>query len=405
MKSNKAVLALSLIMTLILGSGVSYMYIENTKISSQYSDFKEKATNENNLYRNRIDNLENQNSNLSNELDLLYEEYDALGINFDILRRTYDTLDEEYGLLRGNYDNLGKEYGSLETNYHNLRSIYSSLDENFNDLVTELEETITMIEDYETEIRKSMEWFRTNSVLEEEFIEPSLDTCIRLEGDTCRIKTGCIHLVNAKLLEMRYIPDLETSNQRDKMQNLSSIFKNKGGDCEDFSLLYKAQWNYLMEQCGNSKIVVEGWESSTGDKYALDYEQNWLKDNAKAVVFSDYKYPSIVCGNMFDPNSGRVNGHCVVAFTKKEIKSVKDLSELDKALLIEPQNGKYLGLINDKSSEVSLRGLNNQYSSYIYQVITNNDHFAFSNSKWQSYSGFLQELATHRMNMQNLAGW
>ena len=82
---------------------------------------------------------------------------------------------------------------------------------------------------------------------------------------------------------------------------------------------------------------------------------------------------------------------------EEKIENIQDLELLNGAPLIEPQNGIYLGKVNDESSAVNLINENNhgKVNSYISIVITDNDLFLFSDEykKWLSYSIFNGELS------------
>lgn len=337
-------------LVILLLSFSVYTFIEKRNISEEFSEYKEKKREEIRTYEENLDDLRERNRNISSRLDLLMKDYRELNSSYAQLREDYEELRDEYRLLESDVD-----------------------------------ETLKKIDEYEKNIEESMEWFSDNSKVDR--IWRLENECMQESGDKCYIKTGCFHLINSEYLDIEYKEDLETTGKEDKLKSLEE-FKKEGGDCEDYSLFYKAEWNYLKDKCEDKEIVMDTWKmNDKGDRYWADFDHDWYLDNVENLETEGYRYPSVVCGDMFDPNTGRINGHCIVAFTKEEILSTSDISYLDKAVLIEPQDGHYMGRLNGTSGVY----LDASREQYVYQVITDNDHFLYTDG-WQSYSGFLEEL-------------
>ena len=182
--------------------------------------------------------------------------------------------------------------------------------------------------------------------------------------------------------------------------------KNKGGDCEDYSLFYKAEFNYVLNQCldaGADNIIIEGWTPSEDEeeRYFVEFSKNWFLWGATEITIpKGFIYPNIVCGNLYDFSKKDTGGHCVIAFTKNKIKSIKDINELNNAPMIEPQNGLYLGLINDESSKTYILTKENYDITYSYVnlIVTDKDQFLFSDKhrEWLGYSIFKDDMEENR---------
>jgi hypothetical protein len=180
--------------------------------------------------------------------------------------------------------------------------------------------------------------------------------------------------------------------------SISEFLENKGGDCEDYSLFYKAEYNYALSQCAGKDILLEGWyvpgPKEYGSTYWLTFQKTWFLDDVVKIDIVDHPHPNMVCGNLYDPNKDQVSGHCMLAFSNKRIESVADLKFLVGAYLIEPQDGSFKGNVNEENSKVHLMDewLYPEASqlSYIDSVITDTDFFLFSGEdlQWQSYSQF-----------------
>jgi len=328
--------------------------------------------------------------------------------------------------LLSNISTLKKEKSDLELELSILSSSLESIDKQKNDLISkydslkaEADETLKKIDEYLASMSDSMKWFTTNSTLDSTSNQKRMGSllisnCLKKNLDNCEIKTACLRLVGSKefgTFSFTYKFDEITSNKTDYLQSLNQFFENKGGDCEDFSLLFKAQMNYLINSCGKEKIKIEAYTTTKNDnEYFVNYNNTWFLSKAKAKkLLSENIYPTIVCGNMYDLRSEQINGHCVVAFTSKKISSSDDLSFLVGAELVEPQSGEYLGIVQDPN-KVGIDAddsINQNYAniflitkenydnvilnpSYIHTIITDNDlyHFSFSSKEWQSFELF-----------------
>jgi len=280
----------------------------------------------------------------------------------------------------------------------------------------EIRKNVELLDRYKSEIETSMAWFSTNAVLGKSGMEETAkhdlaNKCYDFSDGTCKIKLSCFYLVNSEFLKLEYKIDNVTSKKEDNLQSISKFIDNGGGDCEDYSLFYKTEYNYLLQDCkgeGGRNIVLESYEYSTNfaDIVILDNQNYWYVNNANEKNLPEgYEYPNIICGNIYDLNSQQVNGHCLLAFTRNKIENINDLSELNLAPMVEPQSGLYMGLINDPSSNVTLiSGYMANSQSFIYEVITDNDLFLFDseNSEWLSYSNFYQKLDEEQVKLKSI---
>jgi len=346
------------------------------------------------------------------EINGLTTQNQALNASYSILSATYAKLMSDYRSLNNSLNKLNADYAVLNESYSDLKSAYSGLNTSYFDLKTETEGLINKVDDYQKNLQDSMSWFNTNSNLsgigdrfKTEQVQYNLrDNCFRIQDGKCKIKTGCLWVANTKL-GLEYKSDITTTGKEDKLLSLQEFVKNYGGDCEDYALFYKAEINQILDECSSyvpSNIAIEGFVSGGTEDYFLDFKTEYetryyLPRTQVFELKKEYIYPVEVCGSIFDLNTEAVTGHCVIAFTKNKINSTSQIqTELNKAPLIEPQTGEYMGLINDVSSGIYVAPKPEGTHSYIYMLVTDGDHMLFDETSgtWMSYSEFSQELGS-----------
>jgi len=326
----------------------------------------------------------------------------------------YESLSSDFQELSSEY-NVYRNESSEELSHE--RETNEQLTKSYEDLKSEVNAIISEIDDYRATIQDSLDWFSFNSDvmnIENDYQRDQIETflnarCYETLFQRCVINTGCINLVNYNNLNLYYKYDNETTGKEDKLVTLEEIVENHGGDCEDFSLLYKAEMNYFLDHiCEDMEITIESWIDYDNGMFYLDNKDNWFFEDAKSIKFQDgFIYPNVICGNIYDLNIGDVSGHCIIALTKNKISKISDIeNELDNAILIEPQDGGYMGRVNDPSSGMYILNENNiNYApeSYIYMVISDNDLFMvdFDTGKWTSYSEFDDNLVQYRSELSS----
>jgi hypothetical protein len=338
------------------------------------------------------------NSSLE-ELKKDYSEYVLLSSN------KIDSLNKLVLDLTIKKNDLNKSLNIITLEYNSLFDKANELESSYFDLKEEVNETLLKIDDYELQIQNSLEWFSYNSKLganSSRIISNLKASCKKESTKICQINLGCFHLVNYEFINYKYKDDLVTSNTIDKLQSIEEFIKNKGGDCEDFSLFFKAEYNSLIEYCSNKPIELFAWVDEKNSRFWANFDETWYLSNAKKKYLNESNvFPSVVCGAMFDPNTQSINGHCVIAFTSKRINLIEDIDSLNHAELVEPQSGKYLGFVGEDSG-IHLTSQNNSSSSYINTIITDKDFFIYKNKEWVNYEGFGVDLENQKQKLVEL---
>lgn len=348
-----------------------------------------------------INNLKGDILNLQTDLDNKNVEVTKLNQDFKNLNESFFETNDLFNTLTEDNIILEEDFQSLDNDYFILK-----------------QETIILLEEvnlYQEEIEESLEWYQANSELTDSTNQKSVkrkidSNCLNIYRDQCNIKLGCFYLINSEKLDLEYKYDEFLYGQEDKLSSITEFLDNKGGDCEDYALFFKAEYNYALSQCNGKEIILEGWRYPNKEdneiKYWLNFQKNWYIDDVVRVDISNYIFPNIICGNLYDPILDDISGHCMIAFTTKKIESIMDLRYLDNSYIIEPQDGSFLGNLNRPNSAIYLldeeKWFDDSINSWVSSVITDNDYFLFSERdlNWKSYTSF-KDLLHQKTNQIN----
>ena len=285
-------------------------------------------------------------------------------------------------------------------------------------------DAIGRLEAFKQDIADTTKWFKDNSNiagLKEYDVDRTAfdERCLVIEKDSCRIKLGCPSWIFKTMDFFSYKIDNETSNKSDYLQDLSSFYRKKGGDCEDYSLAVGASINFMEDACkkrGYPKYFFEAITDSVGSIAFIDNIEDWRYIDATVYELpKDYTYHYTVCGDFpsgIDPNTkegANYSGHCVLAFTNAPITGSAGIRDsLKDSILVEPQSG---WLVYDLRFEDSMIVPYDGYTYYdmrnlIYSVITDSDYYIFkrygSEAYWMGYSDFLPMIDTLEKSLPGL---
>ncbi len=199
----------------------------------------------------RADALSQKNSNLENE----YSDYKS-------------SSDGQIQELQAELSNLTDENARLAHQAFMTESLYNQKIDEYNELRsnhTRAENKIELLsnqmKEFEQQISESLQWYRSNAILsdnkEQSKVKSKLDFyCVKEDQDTCTVRLGCFWLVNQEFLGLRYKYDILSVDDWDRIISLDEFLKNGGGDCEDYALFFKAQLNYVLDECRGRDIVL-----------------------------------------------------------------------------------------------------------------------------------------------------
>ena len=323
------------------------------------------------------------------------------------LEREIINLNSEIQLLENNLSNLNNNINSLNSKISILLNNNSELEQNLTFAKKLISENELSLIKYEEKIQTSMNWFKENSILNNSNIiqknieQNTYDKCVIENQYTCNINLGCFVMTEKNELNY-YLDNISELGQEDKLYSIQEFLEKKGGDCEDFSLFYKAQFNSMLNRCKDKSIVFttysKKFESWKKEDFSLDTDEKWYLPNIYIHNFENITNSYVVFGDMYDLNSNTINGHCMIALTNKSINNINDLYILKGSFLIEPQTGEYEGIINGNSDIFLIENgedIESYYSS-IWAVISNEDYYLYDYEKelkWYSYGSIKEEIS------------
>ncbi|MDP2907119.1 MAG: hypothetical protein Q8O03_04220 [Nanoarchaeota archaeon] len=276
---------------------------------------------------------------------------------------------------------LKDEIKSLGTELENQKSKYEELNKEYNTKKLQLEDIKLKLKDFEKGIQEKLSSFAKNSDfrnMPKEYGYLRNGIALTKENE-CKIHLPKIVYENDANFKLFYQEDTGET----ELKSLNDIFDDYGGDCDDYSLLFMAEYNALMNSCINSgfdrnEVIVEGMTSNYGVYIIQEYGGSYIYyTGAPTYISNGGNYMYGVCY----PETERV-GHCVVGLFSKSIKSEEEISQLlDGVPLVEPQSGVYLGNINEYIDKEDVQIL-----------ITDTDVYMLEENKWMGYGTFLKEV-------------
>lgn len=251
----------------------------------------------------------------------------------------------------------------------------------------------------ENSINESISWFRENAALPESYGTQLETFKRRMYGDCVdgsELNLACVsYLMENTAFSIHYRIDAASSGRADFLQSLKQTMDTGWGDCEDYSLIYKAELNYMKEaHPGLVPVAFAGAGTGNFRVYPKESipisesESYWYVPNAKKAPLGslDLLYPYVIC---FRATS--TTGHCTVALSENKIEDSSQLSLLYGASVFEPQNGQYLGTVGSEYSVCSSPDCLYEYRA-IMLVISDTDLYKYENGEWTSYSDYLEDV-------------
>lgn len=335
--------------------------------------------------------------NLSSDLsaakkDIAEKKAEAISLSGQIVQKDLDIskLSSDLDSTEKKLSDSESKLNSANSKINDLNSVLDQTEKDFNKLDTQLQEV-------QDSIDSSVQWFKTNSKLPppievgvkeyeyRKFLEEIDGSCIK----NGKINLGCISYSMKNTLKFDY----KTENQ-DKLSTLVESIKKDGGDCEDFSLLFKAILSKY--RLNGETLELEAWHKEDGSKYMIyknpDYYY-YYQNSAGISIGSNSNNAYIIC-YVTKNDFPILEGHCTIAISPVKITKNEEVVNLKDAKMFEPQDGAYKGIAGQdleicNNGEI---GCEQEVGKIVF-VLTDSDIYRFSDGNWTSY-GYYKELAS-----------
>lgn len=308
---------------------------------------------------------------------------------------------EEIERQKGDISALGQELNASRAETRSLMRRLNETEaelEETRDTLAEASDEISRIREealeMDEQINESIAWFKDNAELPEtlkadRFVNHVEKSCV---GDST-LRLACVSYLMKEDLGFMYKDD----PTGDRLYSIEEIITRRGGDCEDYSLFYKA----LLNRFEGEDLSLEAWTTGTG-RYVI-YEDTstgryWYYDDSDGITLGNAKVekPYVACYFYGMEGETRV-GHCIIMLANSTIDSPDDITnkKLDGAMLFEPQDGQYMGSIGDEYTVCEEGDETCDMEDYsLTFIITDSDLFEFSGGEWDYYAGSHEDIGT-----------
>ena len=328
-------------------------------------------------------------------------------------------LSDQHNQLSGSYTRLSQQLEEEKKNVSASAVKISLLQQQLSEKEKQLAESKVNLEQQEqkvaaiysdlslleTSINESMSWFKSNAALPESY-GTQLETFKRRMYEDCadnnELNLACLsYLMENTAFSIHYRTDSE-KGKTDFLQSVKQTIDSGWGDCEDYSLIFKAELNTLKQQHpglaayaftggGTGEFRVYPKESTPGSQT----ESYWYVPNAKKAPLGslDSLYPYVICFRQTADS-----GHCTVALSPNKIESSSELHELYGAEVFEPQTGQYLGTVGSEYSVCASSDCLYEYRA-IMLVISDDDLYKFEGGEWTGYRDYSARIAAEKLSL------
>jgi cell division protein FtsL len=329
----------------------------------------------------------------------LTAKYEQLYLNYSELSKGYNELNLSYWLAQTENKIIEAELITVKTNISSIRNeIY--------DLKTELNKM-------NTDIVTSINWFGDNLNLSkldtEEFrnIKHEIANCVSTAGGYCEINLCCLDLKNDEDLQFKYLYNISFYNNLipgiGRLLSFFDFVKYSGGVCRDYSLVFTSEFSYLIDYCNdngyqNNKIKVTSCEESESDNCNIP-NSKYYYPGFRTVSLSGYVYMYPICYRI-----NETVGHCRVLLTDEKITTTLGVEQLQKGVIIEPQEGLIHGYLENSSYYSIVKYYGPSKEGDIYLVILDDGIRTFStdSNSWIGLPDMLDNINSYAEEIQIL---
>ncbi|MFA5930459.1 MAG: hypothetical protein WC861_06265 [Candidatus Micrarchaeia archaeon] len=255
----------------------------------------------------------------------------------------------------------------------------------------------------ETTINSSIAWFRDNAYMPANytwtadiFMSRVMSDCV----DKGSLNLACVsYLMENTAFAIHYRSDI-VSGSDDHLQSVKETIGLGWGDCEDYSLIFKAILNSARKE--NTSLSIVAWQPAESGEFRIypkessdSNEPYWVYKNAKGASMGAPSHAYVICYSV-DAQSG----HCTVALSDADVQSSSQVPLLQGAYAFEPQSGRYLGKLGETLSICESAGCK-QMGGKVWLVIADSDLYVYGERGWQGYADYLSRVTETRSSILN----
>jgi hypothetical protein len=320
----------------------------------------------------------------------------------------YALLSSSYGIsqreLAGARASLDKAEGDLSRLQRELRQTAQALNASRESLASQAQMADELAANFtalESSINSSMSWFRENARMPSNyswagdiFMKRAMEDCV----DQGSLNLACIsHLMENTAFAIHYRQDT-VSGSFDHLQGVKETIDLGWGDCEDYSLIFKAILNSVRGQ--NSSISFLAWRPAASGEFRIypketpgSTEPYWAYQNAQAVQLGTLANAYVICYSV-----DAASGHCTVALSGALVNGSSQVLQLQGSEVFEPQSGRYLGKIGESLSICTDSSCRQSFGK-IWLVISDSDLYVYGQGGWQGYADYLSRVQSARASL------
>ena len=366
MDMNKIAIALMALLLLVSASAMVYFLDANSalerkivSLNATVASTSQQLNGMQSVYTSLSKKYEKSQDDLANSGSLLIQSNNELALTRAQILQTENELNESRQTLAGQQqkvDALNSELSTLETTINN-----------------------------------SISWFRDNAYMPENytwtsdiFMERMMSDCV----DKGNLNLACIsHLMENTAFAIHYRSDI-VSGSEDHLQSVKETIGLGWGDCEDYSLIFKAILNSARKK--NASLNIVAWQPAESGEFRVYPKETpgetgafWVYKNAKGASMGSPAHAYVICYSVDE-----ASGHCTVALSDVDVQSSSQVLSLQGAYAFEPQSGRYLETLGETLSICTHAGCKNM-GGKIWLVIADSDLYVYGDDGWRGYADYI----------------
>ena len=323
--------------------------------------------------------------------------------SYSALRTKYDKSQLDLSTTQAN---LASEQSQLALTQSKLIQTEQALNESMQSLEGQQQKTEALkseLSTLEATINSSIAWFRDNAYMPGNYSWTSDIFMTRIMSDCVdkgSLNLACVsHLMENTAFSIHYREDIAAGSE-DHLQSVKETIRLGWGDCEDYSLIFKAILNSARKL--NASLNIVAWQPAESGEFRVYPKETpgetgafWVYSNAKGANMGSPSHAYVICYTV-DSSSG----HCTVALSDVDVQESSQVPSLEGAYAFEPQSGRYLGKLGQSLSICTQSGCKQQ-GGKIWLVIADSDLYMYGDNGWQGYADYLSRVDETRASLSN----